>query len=157
MRSINIKAARKAAHELRDEIVKNDTAREEKQEIATCFDYNDLYVRTNSGLIEVLKLLGDNTDFGDGDNPDEHVRFGDNPCVYSGAMVLLEDYNALVRCDLREIEGAVLIHVQGEWIFNASRQQLVDRVTHRVSGDGYVSSDKKVIFVRADQCIGERR
>jgi len=84
-----------------------------------------------------------------------------NPCVYTGAVVYLEDFHAIVHCDLREIDGAVMIHVTspGNWKDNPHPDQ-IDRATHRVSdpaGRGYVARDKTVIFVPSKLCVGERR
>lgn len=89
------------------------------------------------------------------------IKHFHNPCVYTGAMVYLEDFDTLVCCDLREIDGAVMIHVTspGNWNSMPTPDQ-IERATHRVSdpaGAGYVARDKSVIFVPSRCCVGERR
>lgn len=83
-----------------------------------------------------------------------------NPVVFTGAVVFLEQYNALVSCDLREIEGAVLIHTKTEWKYHPDSFDFEHKVTHVLSdrtSAAYVSPDKKVIMAPASCCIGERR
>ena len=82
-----------------------------------------------------------------------------NPVVYTGAVVFLEQYSAIVKCDLREIGGAVLIHSDCAWIYHPKPHDM-DAVTHTLAdpaGAAYVSRDKKVILAPAECCIGPRR
>lgn len=53
------------ARNVRNSIVALDEALNRKEQAPTGSDYNELYVLANCGLIDVLKAMGDTTDFGD--------------------------------------------------------------------------------------------
>ncbi len=58
-------AAMAVARSVRDSIVALDQELNRKEQSPTGDDYNHLYVLANCGLIDVLKAMGDTTDFGD--------------------------------------------------------------------------------------------
>ncbi len=53
------------ARNVRNSIVALDETLNRKEQAPTGSDYNELYVLANCGLIDVLKAMGDTTDFGD--------------------------------------------------------------------------------------------
>lgn len=58
-------AAMTVARNVRNSIVALDQELNRKEQAPTGSDYNHLYVLANCGLIDVLKAIGDTTDFGD--------------------------------------------------------------------------------------------